>query len=71
MKARFARDHHDLVILGQCRGQSADINLGAPLAERRVEVADEADFHAAFSDLGIEEGISPTRDLSAASILLT
>ena len=47
VEARLGRHHDDLVILGQCPGHPTDIDLGAALDERRVEVADEADFHAA------------------------
>src|SRR2546422_11326173 len=68
VEAWIGRDHHDLVLSGQCPGQAGDIDLGAALDERPVEVADEADFHAAFCPSPARgEGISPTSDLSAAS----
>jgi hypothetical protein len=72
VEARVGRHDDDLVSLGQRVGQAANIDLGAALDERRVEVADEADLHAAFRPSPARgEGISPTRDLRAASILLT
>jgi hypothetical protein len=48
VEARLARDNHDLVFGGQRPGEPADIDLRTALDERRVEIADEADFHAAF-----------------------
>ena len=65
VEAGLAGDNHDLVLGGQGDRQSADIDLRTALHHRRGEIADEADLHAAFS------AISPTRDISAASILLT
>src|SRR6202035_3740524 len=72
VEPRLAGDHDDLVLRRERLGESADIDFGAALDKRRVEIAHEADLHAAFRPSPARgEGISPTSDLRAASILLT